>query len=243
MRPEFRFRGRLRVVAALLWLMASHLGANAEMFLSNLAKRFDAWGSIGDIHGLFPGGSPYGTDAVDFATGDGSFLVNSVTLEFWVDPSSPPPAERWIDIQLFQRNGATELLLGRFGNPVPNPLPTQWPNKTKYVDFSPLQEIRLKPFSQYSLVLSMPNESPTAAALLFSVSSNYVAPSGWTMSATRSGNPYATGEYLKIGIDATIIPEPGAASLFITGFIVSILWRRRPSGTDGEIARIPEPAR
>jgi len=51
MRSEFRFRGRLRVVAALVWLMASHLGANAEMFLSNLGNRFDASGSIGDIHG------------------------------------------------------------------------------------------------------------------------------------------------------------------------------------------------
>jgi hypothetical protein len=222
---EFRFYAKLRLVAALLLLTAS-LRASADIYLSNLDNRWDIPGSIGDIHDLFPGGFPYGTNSIEFATGNGIYDVNAVTLEFFFDQVHPAAAPEWIDIQLFQTTDATELLLGRFGNAVPNSEPTQWPNNTKYFDFSPLQEIRLKPFSQYSLVFSMPRESPATAALLFSISSNYVAQSGWTMNATKSGNPHATGEYIKVAVDATIIPEPNVAILLIGGFIISIVWRR-----------------
>jgi hypothetical protein len=202
------------------------LSAQGLMYVSNLG---DPWteGGIGDIHALFPGGTPYGTDTADFITGVGNgFAVNSLTLEF----DAIAPSEEWenIIIQLYQQTG--NLLLGSFGNPVVNSTPTQWPGSTTFIDFSPSTAVTLNPSSQYYVVVSVPVGSPTDAALLFTQSSAYTTPTDWSMGATTAGNPYANGEYLVLAIDATSVSEPNTVVLLLFGgFIVQIgcyLFRR-----------------
>lgn len=130
-------------------------------------------------------------------------------------------------IQLLQGSS----LLGSFGNPTIDPRQTQWPASsnpgayTQFIDFSPLQPITLNPFTQYSIIASMPTNSPVAAALLFTRSSSYATASDWTMGVTTSGNPFATGEYLVMGVQATAVPEPNATALFVIGSVI-LMWRR-----------------
>jgi len=193
-----------------LWLIASGDKAQATIYVSNLDNVWTS-GGIGDIHALFPGGTPYGTDTARFVTGSGSaFLINSITLEF----ATATPSQGWgyLNIQLYDQTGA--VLLGSFGNPMVNATPTQWPGSTIFVDFSPLQSMYLNPLTQYSVVLSMPASSPVSVALLFtSTSFHYTTPTDWKMRTTLSGNPYALSESLVMAVDATPVPEPSSAAL------------------------------
>ena len=196
-RSLFLFRVGLLAGTAVL----AH-AVEANSYLSNLGNQWTE-GGIGDIHGLFPGGAPYGSDTAHFSTGAGYFAVHDVTFEFF---ASSLDSARQMSIQLFEETDSGSLLLGSFGNPIIDPAPTQWPRYTAFIDFFPTDKITLKPFSQYSLVLSMPASSPEAANLLFSRSSAYDSPAGWTMSPTTSGNPYASGEYLKLRVGAVLAP-------------------------------------
>jgi len=203
----------LLLLTGTLWMCVFGDQAKATVFVSNLD---DLWtsGGIGDIHALFPGGTPYGTDTARFTTGSGnSFLLNTITLEF----DAVAPSQQWanINIQLYRQTG--NLLLGSFGNPIVNSKPTQWPASTTFIDFSPLTAITLSPSSQYYIVASVPAGSPTSAALLFTKSSVYTTPSDWLMGATTAGNPFASGEYLVMAVGATPVPEPNTKALLLIG--------------------------
>lgn len=229
----FRKIRKLSPLPIMLFCLAvSGQKTSAALYVSNLGNMWTE-GGIGDIHGLFPGGSPYGNNTARFTTGAGSFSVNAVILEFEFHSSFPAglAAPQWISIQLYQGSS----LLGSFGNPVNNPTPTQWPEAvnpnlyTKYINFSPFQTITLSPFTQYSVVTSMPANSPVAAALLFDRSQLYDSIGGWVMGNTTSGNPSAVGERLVMAVDATPVPEPSTAVLWLGGFVVLICCRRSPS--------------
>src|ERR1039457_5608735 len=157
--------------------LGHHIFAQGVVCVSNLGHAWTQPG-IGAIQGLFRGGTPYGSDTAYFTTGAGNFSVDAITLEFFFDPSiTSPSAPQWVSIQLFQQTGGENVLLGTFGNPVVDPTPTPWPESanprdyTTYYDFSSLEPINVNPFSQYSVVLSMPTNSPVDAALLFTISS------------------------------------------------------------------------
>lgn len=221
------------LLAILFSLAVAIHEANATPTLSNLG---DPWteGGIGDIHALFPGGTPYGTDAANFGTGAGSFSVNAITLEFEFDSSYPAGASapHALNIELFQQTGSTSTLVGSFGNPTVNSQPTQWPQSsfspayTTFYNFSALVSIRLNPFSSYSLVISDPATSSVDAALLFTRSSAYTTTAGWTMSPTTAGDPSAAGEYLVMAVDATQVPDgANTAVLLAGGFILLIGFR------------------
>lgn len=192
--------------------VGSRSRANTE--LSNLSDVWPIAGTIGDIHGLFRGDQYYGNDTVHFTTGAGNFLMNGITLEFENDSGYPDgvAAPQWVSIQLYQQIGGANILLGSFGNPVADPTPTQWPKSshpgayTTFYDFSALNQINLAGLSQYSLVLSMPANSPVDAALMFT-RGGYTSSDGWTMGGTLSGNPSAFGEDLKIAVNATRVPD------------------------------------
>jgi hypothetical protein len=202
------------IAASLLLLTVSHR-AEAATFLSNLDTQWTA-GGIGDIHALFPGGTPNGTDTAHFTTGSGGgFSLDTITLEF--DRVPPSPAWGNVRLELFQQSN--NLLLGSLGNPVVNPKPTQWPSYTTFIDFSPSASIYLNPHTQYALVVSVPANSPSGAGLLFARSS-YYTPTDWTMQVTTSGNPYAFMEYLVMAVGATQIPEPNTVALLIGGLMV-----------------------
>ena len=222
---------KLLLLPILICLATTEQRAEATLYVSNLG---DLWteGGIGDIHGLFAGGDPYGSNTARFTTGAGSYSLDAVTLEFLFQSGHPQglAAPQWISIQLFQ--GST--LLGSFGNPTVNSTPTQWPQSsspsvyTQFINFSPLQPIMLNSLTQYSVVTSMPANSPVDAALLFTTSSDYDSVAGWVMGNTTSGNPSASGEQLKMAVSATPVPEPNGATLFLSGFTV-LLWNWKSS--------------
>ncbi|MHB8522347.1 MAG: PEP-CTERM sorting domain-containing protein [Limisphaerales bacterium] len=200
--------------------------AQGAMAISNLGHAWTQPG-IGDIHGLFPGGTPYGVDTAHFTTGAGNFSVNAITLEFENDSGYPAgtSAPQSVSLQLLQETGGTNLLLGSFGNPVVNPTPTPWPRSanhnayTTYYDFPSLAPMYLSPFSRYSLIVSMPATSVVAAALLFTRVS-YTSSVGWMMYPTTSGDPAAAGEYLVMAVEATSVPEPGSIVILLAGLVI-----------------------
>lgn len=201
--------------------------AKATLALSNLG---DVWttGGIGDIHGLFPGGVPYGTDTARFTTGAGRYYFDGVTLEFEVSGSTGAGAWNYVNLQLYSINGASSLLLGSLGNPAINSTPTQWPQSsgssyTTFVDFSSAGQVVLNPYSQYALVLSMPANSPMSAALMFTKSAAYTTPTDWIMGATTTGNPFANGEFLKLGVNATVVPEQSGAVSALICTVVTVV--------------------
>jgi len=228
------FKQWVSVLVVVISLAAVNQKVEATQFISNLDEPWTE-GGIGDIEALFPGGAHTGNDTNHFTTGAGSFSVNSITLEFEDDSSYPAgvSAPQWVNVQLFQKVGVANILLGSFGNPVVNPTPTQWPQSshplayTTFFDFSPIGQINLNSNSQYSVVLSVPANSPVDAGLMFA-EPGYTSPTDWTMSSTTSGNPYITAHdyYLVMAVDATATPEPGVLGLFgLAGFC--FLWHRQ----------------
>ena len=129
-------------------------------------------------------------------------------------------APRNLGVQLFQQTQSGSVLVGDLGNAVVKPLTTPWPPGsfpgafTVFFDFTPVRPITLIPSSDYTLVLSMPAESPVGAHLLFSKTSAYVSRGGWTMSRTTSGNPFLDKfeEYLVIAVNATLIKSPATVT-------------------------------
>ena len=205
--------------------LGHHIFAQGVVCVSNLGHAWTQPG-IDAIQGLFRGGTPYGSDTAYFTTGAGNFSVDAITLEFFFDPFiTSPSAPQWVSIQLFQQTGGENVLLGTFGNPVVDPTPTPWPESanprdyTTYYDFSSLEPINVNPFSQYSVVVSMPANSPVDAALLLTISS-YTSPVGWTMSPTTSGDPTSAGLYLVMAVEATSVPEPDSIVILVSGFII-----------------------
>lgn len=191
--------------------------AQGVTYLSNLHTPWTQIG-IGDIHGVFRGGTQYGSYAAHFTTGAGSFSLNAITLEF-----IGVGGLQQLRVQLFHEMQSGDVLLGNLGNPVVNPTPTQWPQYTTFFDFSPVQGVNLNAFSRYSVVLSMPASSPTDAGLLFTEPSAYYrSRDGWTMGVTTSGNPYASGEYLVMAVSATPVPEPDTTVVLISGVMILV---------------------
>jgi hypothetical protein len=71
-----------KLLAALLFVIAINHPAQAALYVSNMGNVWTQ-GGIGDIHNLFPGGNPYGTNIARFTTGAGNFSLNAITLEFY----------------------------------------------------------------------------------------------------------------------------------------------------------------
>src|SRR5208282_395898 len=151
------------------------------------------------------------------------FNVNTIMVEFYEIGMNP--MWEYLNIQLSQHTSSGNFLIGSFGNAVVDPTLTLWSGATSFVDFSPVDSITLAPFSQYSVVLSVPTDNPTSFNLLFT-SATYTTPTDWTMGRTTSDNPSAGGENLVMAVDATAIPEPGVLSLFGLGGL-AFLWQRR----------------
>ncbi len=197
------------------------------IYVSNLHTPWTE-GGIGDIHGVFRGGAPYGSYTAHFTTGTGTYSLKAITLEFEFDSGYPAgvSAPQELAVQLFHQTASGNVLLGNLGNPIGNPTPTQWPRSsnpnayTTFFDFTPVPGMNLNPFSEYSLVLSMPAGSPVDAAVLFARSSAFTSRDDWTMGVTTSGNPYENGEYLVMAVNATLVPEPDTAVLLSTGLMV-----------------------
>jgi hypothetical protein len=204
------------LLTATLILFAPQREACATVYVSNLDNQFS--GGIGDIHGLFPGGIPYGNDIAHFKTGAGLYTLNFVTLEFY-------SGWQYINAQLVQ-NG---IVLGQLGNPQVNPKQTQWPGRTTFINFYPNTTLQLNASTSYDVLLSNPVGSGGDAALLFSVSSAYSSPAGWSMTPTSSDNPFAVGQFLKLAIEATLVPEPTPTLLLGGSAVLAFLARRRCS--------------
>jgi hypothetical protein len=206
-------------VAGILLFLFAVTKSHATFYVSNLDNVFSG-GGIGDIHGLFQGGAYYGTDTAHFDTGTGNYTLNFITLEFY-------SGSQYVTAQLLQNGN----ILATLGNPQVNAKQTQWPAYTKFINFYPTTPVQLSPLASYDILLSNPAGSGGDAALLFSLSSAFASSAGWTMSPTTSGNPSAFGQYLKLAVDATPVPEPSATILLIGATAISFIIRgRRKSG-------------
>jgi hypothetical protein len=153
-----------------------------------------------------------------------AFELHSVTFEFiWGH------LQAWsnVNVKVYQLVGDESKLLGDLGNPAVNPALTQWPESlnpsfcTTYVDYHPLSQILLQPLSEYSVVLSVPSDSPPNFGLLFSVSSNYVTTTDWRMGATTTHYPWADGEFLKLAVGATAILGTNSPPMAIPNVFLS----------------------
>src|SRR5215813_12043257 len=103
---------RLLVLAASFSIAAFSHNASATLYVGNLGNLWTD-GGIGDIHALFPGGNPYGSDTVSFTTGPGTFSLNTITLEFEFSSSYPAglSAPGLVSVQLFQQTGSGSVFL------------------------------------------------------------------------------------------------------------------------------------
>ena len=232
---------------AILFLATVPLKVSATVYVSNLG---DVWqgGGIGDIESLSPGG----TYAGSVSTGAGAFHLNFVSLEFF---DSTPQVWNNVVVQLYQQVGFQVNLVGNLGNPLADPTATQWPQSsassnggsyTTYVDFSPIAPITLassstSPAANYYVTVSGPPNGPSGgvAALMFTLpGSTYTTPTDWLMGqsftgtfdgTTVSGVPFGGGSSypLKFAVDATLIPEPGAACVIIFGLGVFAIDKKR----------------
>jgi hypothetical protein len=219
MKSSWVVRSHYYVFVAVSLVIASP-ALRADVFLSNLGNHFPLDG-IGDIHNLFPGSYSF---TACFTTGDAAFTLNAVTLELYDDRTLFAP-NSWtnLSLRLYEALGSQKILLGELGSPTINPTPTQWPigstgpngPYTTYVDFHPVQGVELGPFMQCLVQISDPPASPSSAGLLFSFSSQYTTPTDWGMNPTVSGSPTGegNGEFLKLAVDATEVPEPSSVGL------------------------------
>jgi hypothetical protein len=233
---------QLGVMAVMFALLTFPARTGATTYVSNLGNIFSG-GGIGDIHNVFAGTGFEGS----FSTGVGSFNLNFVTLEFFITPGLFPP-QSWTDVnvQLYQQVGGQTVLVGQLGNPTVNSTPTQWPPSsnpltyTTYFDFHPLSQINLSPYSDYLVAVSGSPTGPSpAAGLLFTMQpGQYTTPANWTMglatTSTFDGTtiqldpfPQIGYEALKLAVDATPVPEPGATGLALLGGAALLIARPR----------------
>jgi hypothetical protein len=231
----------LLVVLIVLRVMANVVDSTATVYLSNLENRFD--GGIGDVEGVPNDWRPM---VGRFSAGTGTFLLNSVTLEFYAD-TRHGPSSYWTNaaVRLYQQRGNDSLLLGLLKNPTPNPLPTQWPrpsgmfpyNYTTYVDFHPSKPITLHNFFTYSLEVADPPISSNGLALICSFSSNYTRVGEWRMGATTRPVDAAT-VFLKLAVD--VDPAPGSSAFIVPAGITALRHGLTPG--ELEIHVIQDPA-
>jgi hypothetical protein len=239
MKEHVPFHQSVIVLTAFLGLLLPAPRVVGEVVLSNLETVWTG-GGIGDIHGLFPGGPPYGSMTARFTTGSGTaFSLNAMTLEFYGVPPSPQWA--YMSLQVFRDGDQSPV--GSLGNPAANPRPTQWPGATTLIDFTPATTISLQPLTGYSLVLDAFPTSPTGALLLFAHSPVFTTPTDWAMHPTLYGNPYAQGQFLKLAVDVTPVPEPAAAVLLLAGGLGAWAWSRRGLCPRSTISHLPSPIR
>lgn len=206
--------------------------AQGTIYVGNLHTPWTE-GGIGDIHGVFRGGTPYGPYTAHFTTGSGTYSLNAITLEFEFDSGYPEgvSAPEQLAVQLFRQTANGNVLLGNLGNPIANPTPTQWPESsnpnayTTFLDFTPDRGMNLNPLAEYSVVLSMPAGSSVDAAVVFAKSSIFTSRDGWALRETTSGNPYESGEYLVMAVNATLVPEPDTADLLSSSLIILLGWK------------------
>jgi hypothetical protein len=217
LKNSLRMRDLVAVLVALGVFMADVAELRAAVYLSNLENRFEG-GGIGDIGGV---PNNWTSVAAGFTTGAGSFKLNSVTLEFYLNTSDFPPPPYWTNavVHLYQQRGNERLLLGSLKSPTLNPLPTQWPQPsamfpgsyTAYVDFHPLNQTILHGSSTYVVDISDPPISSTPLALIFSGSSNYTSAGEWKMAPTV--RPFETGvSFLNLAVSADAVPGESAYS-------------------------------
>jgi len=208
--------------------------ANAVSMVSNLGDQWTT-GGIGDIHALFPGGTPNGNFTASFTTGAGTYALNTITVEFEFDSSYPAglSSPQALNFQLLQ--GST--VLGTLAAPVAESTPTQWPQSsnprayTTFYDYTPTAKITLNPNTDYSVVISMPAGSGVDAALMFTRSSAYTSVNGWAMGLTSApDNLGAMGEFLKLGVSATRVPDAANTAVLLSAGLGIMIWGRRKFG-------------
>ena len=226
-------RGLWFALCALRCVLADFgMPASAQQ-LSNLDNRWPDSSGIGDCHTV-QWTAPI---IARFSTGEGTYTLDSVTLEFLV---LPPLTAPWGtgQVQLHQLSGDGSVLLGYLGSPQLNPRPTQWPSSvdpvhyTAYIDFHPASSLVLQPYSQYSVVVN-DSDSWHDAALLFTRSAAYTSTRDWRMDPTSTSNPFADGEFLKLAVSGTLVPEPsamGVASCGVMLFALGAMCRRPKQG-------------
>jgi hypothetical protein len=188
-------------------------------YLSNLQNRFPQQG-IGDIHSVFA----YGPTTASFTTGSNAVQLGAIRLEF-IDAKptkqAPDPIsnENWgaLDLRLQSASGGTADSV-RLSKIAVNTSYTQWPQTptaavfTLTIDFGPSDATYLPPLTPFLVTISVPTGKDDEG-MLYTMSPAYDSQNGWKMGPTTSKNPFAAGEWVKMGILATAVPEPPVCAI------------------------------
>lgn len=189
----------------------------ATEFISNLGNLWPNQG-IGPCASLLPGN---GGEAGYFSTGAGVFTLNSITLEFLVAPDYG----EWnsVDLLLYQQVRSAPYpqysLVANLNSPAVDGRPTQWPPGTfpnmytLCIDFHPVEQVGLEPFTTYMFTATVPASSSVIADVLLTESTAYVAATGWQMTLPNPAN-------LMFAVDATVVPEPNVLALTLLGCLL-----------------------
>jgi hypothetical protein len=210
-----KLRQRFVFVAAVLLAASLQSWSQPIAYVSNLDDRWPADQGIGDIHGIF--GDPI---VARFTTGNTGVQLDAVTLEFLTDKSLTGWEKVDVNLHSSGVGGTGRTLI----NPSINPKPTQWPQNprnnnlfTVYVDFHPPTATYLPPLTPFEVVIDAPIGAQQNG-LLYTASSGFQATDGWTMGPTSgTHDPSAAGEFLKLAVYATAVPEPSALTILFGG--------------------------
>lgn len=213
-----------------LWTLISFVTfLHAGTIISNLQTPFDQQ-VIGDVHTIYKDAIP----TIGFHTAaTGAFAVNAVTVERLSVPSTSPSGD--LRLEMFTSSSLTpQSSLGYLSYFATDPTPTFWPAYSKFVVFRPDSPMVLQPGVSYWLAAE--NSTFNSSDGLFFV--NSTASTGLpgvaiidSAYARYNGSDLVSDarplNFLKFGIEATQVPEPGPTALFGLAAVCLISIRKR----------------
>jgi len=161
---------------------------------------------VGDVRTPGPGiyfGTGFTTDSKAYYT------LDAVTLEQYM------PGQGTLQVRLFRVDqtvaGETMIPVAELGSPVVLSDPTPYPALTRFVSYSPSEEVLLEPSKTYIVAVTQAEGGVTSASVLFASSPGYRAAEGWSLDGDYTGIVTSGGilwgtappGHLKFQVDAT----------------------------------------
>ena len=164
-----------------------------------------------------------------FSTGANPYALNSVDLE---EVNGPAGVQVGLNIVEGDPAGQpTVVPVGTLGNPTFDPRPTQLPNSTAFIDYSPVTPAILQPNTAYLISVTEPVNGANTTAITFGAFEGLTVSADWSVDEIYSawidfgpGPPGSlngwvddAGGDMKIEIDATPAPEASVSGFLLLG--------------------------